>query len=58
MTALEYMEKQVSKHSKDLFRETDRGAPQEVLDNIKLKIGYYKQAVEALRMEEILLNES
>ena len=58
MTALEYMEKQVQKHCFNLGREIARGVPQEVLDNICLKIDYYKQAVEALRMEDILLNKS
>ena len=57
MSALEYMEKQVRKHCHNLGREIARGAPQEVIDNLKLKIGYYEQAVAALRMEDILLNE-
>ena len=48
MTALEYMEKQVLKHARNLGREIARGAPEEVLENIKLKISYYEAAVEAL----------
>lgn len=47
MTALEYMEKQLQMHR----REFDRKAPQDVLENIKLKIGYYEAAVEALRKD-------
>ena len=49
MTALEYMEKQLSKHSANLLRETNRNAPEEVLHNIRAKIGYYTEAVEALK---------
>ena len=57
MTALEYMEKQVMKHGFDLGREIARGASSEIIENIRKKICYYEQAVEALRMENILLNE-
>ena len=49
MTALEYMEKQYSKHKANYVREADRGAPKKMLDDIQLKIGYYEQAVEALK---------
>ena len=58
MTALEYMEKQAQKHRLNYARENARCAPLEVLKNIELKISYYEQAIEALRMENILLNES
>ena len=58
MTALEYMEKQVKKHQKNYERAMERGAIIGELVNISNKISYYKQAVEALRMENILLNES
>ena len=58
MTALEYMEKQVEKHRQNYARENARCAPLEVLQNIEKKISYYEQAVEALRMENILLNEA
>ena len=51
MTALEYMQKQVQKHCHSLGREIARGAPKEVLDNLKLKIGYYESAVQALQAE-------
>ena len=49
MTALEYMEKQLQKNRQNFIREFDRKAPAEVLENIKLKVGYYEDAVEALR---------
>lgn len=49
MTALEYMERQVQKHYMNLEREFERGAPQEVLNNIRLKISYYETAVMALK---------
>ena len=52
MTALEYMEKQYNKHKANYTREADRGAPEKMLNDIKLKIGYYEQAVEALKREE------
>ena len=58
MTALEYMEKQVQKHQKNYDRAMERGATIGELVNIQNKISYYEQAVEALRMENILLNES
>ena len=48
MTALEYMEKQVEKHRINYNREVLRGVPDEMLQNIQLKIGYYEAAVEAL----------
>lgn len=50
MTALEYMEKQLQKHSMNLEREIKRGAPEADLCNIALKIGYYEEAVDALKM--------
>lgn len=48
MTALEYMEKQVHKCYGNYYREHERDAPEEVLDNILRKTGYYEAAVEAL----------
>ena len=48
MTALEYMEKQLHKHAHNLGREIARGAPVEVVENIRLKISYYETAVVAL----------
>lgn len=48
MTALEYMEKQLQKHRRNYIREANRGVPQEMLENIRLKISYYEAAVEAL----------
>lgn len=49
MTALEYMERQLKKHTMNLERERKRGAPEEVLDDIALKISYYEEAVEDMR---------
>ena len=48
MTALEYMEKQLAKNRQNLDRETARGATEKVLSDIRNKIGYYEEAVEAL----------
>lgn len=48
MTALEYMKKQRDKHQLNYAKKAERGAPKEVLTNIKLKIGYYNLAVMAL----------
>jgi hypothetical protein len=52
MTALEYMEKQYNKHKANYIRESNRGVPDKMLNDIQLKIGYYKQAVEALKKEK------
>lgn len=49
MTALEYMEKQVQKHRRNFERESKRGAPTEMLDDILRKASYYEVAVEALK---------
>lgn len=49
MTALEYMEKQLVWYRLNFDREFAREAPEEVLRNIQRKIGYYEEAVEALR---------
>lgn len=53
MTALEYMQKQAKKHRIDYDRELNRGAPDEVLQNILKKIGYYDTAIEALKRETV-----
>jgi hypothetical protein len=52
MTSLEYMERQLNKHRMNLVRETDRGAPEEMLCNIREKISHYEDAVEALKKED------
>ena len=49
MTALEYMTKQLNKHRLNLERESKRGVPEEMLLNIEAKIGYYAEAVDALK---------
>ena len=51
MTALEYMKRQMDKHTANYEREKRRGVPGEVLDNIKAKIGYYIEAVKALERQ-------
>ena len=48
MTALKYMENQVVKHRLNFDREFARGVPEEMLENIRKKISYYEEAVEAL----------
>ena len=49
MTALEYMKKCAQKHRFNYNREVLRGAPEEMLQNIREKIGYYEAAVEAMK---------
>ena len=51
MTALEYMEKQLSKHRLNVHREWERGAPEDVLNNIRQKIEHYKAAADALEKQ-------
>ena len=49
MTALEYMEKQHSKHKENYNREFNRGAPEKTLNDIRSKIDCYGQAIKALK---------
>ena len=49
MEALEYMEKQLNKHKANYTRESSRGVPEKMLNDIQSKIGYYEKAVEALK---------
>lgn len=49
MTSIEYMEKQLNKHKANYIRESNRGVPDKMLNDIKSKIDYYEQAVEALK---------
>lgn len=49
MTTLEYMEKQLKKHELNYTRECDRGAPEEVRENILNKIHHYSEVVELLK---------
>lgn len=58
MTALEYMEKEARLYRFSYNIGLAKGASEQQLNEIKAKISYYEQAVEALRMENILLNES
>ena len=57
MTALEYMEKQVEKHRADFQQAALQNASEAQLQNIRQRIWHYQEAVEALRMANILLNE-
>ena len=49
MTALEYMEKQLKKHRLNYDRSVERAVPQQMLEDIRAKIGYYEDAVNALK---------
>lgn len=49
MTALEFMEKQLQKCKLNYTIQQTRGAEIEALNNIIKKIGYYGEAVEALK---------
>ena len=49
MTALEYMERKVVSNKLNHDRQFARGAPEEDLANIRKKIGFYEEAVAALR---------
>ena len=49
MTTLEYMEKQIKKHRCNYERESSRGAPKEILNNILTKITHYEEVVAMLR---------
>ena len=50
MTTLEYMDRQLLKHRLNFDREACRkGVTAEQLENIRKKIHYYDEAVEALR---------
>lgn len=53
MTALEYMEKQLKKCKLNYTRAQERNAPIEDLNNLIKKIGYYGEAVDALRKEQV-----
>ncbi len=49
MTTIEYMKKQIEKHTRSLEKTASRsGVTEEELNNIRAKIAYYKEAVEAL----------
>ena len=49
MTPLEYMEKQVQKHRKNLEREAARDVPTDMVHAIIAKVHYYEAAVAALK---------
>lgn len=52
MTALEFMEKQLRKCKLNYTIQQSRGARVDELNNIIKKIGYYAEAVEALRRKD------
>lgn len=52
MTPLEYMEKQVQKHRRNLEREFARDVPTDMVHAILAKVHYYEAAVEALKKED------
>lgn len=52
MNALDYMVRQKNKNILNYQKEKNRGAPQEVLQNILKKIGFYSLAVVALEEQE------
>lgn len=58
MTALEYMKREARLYRFSYNIGLARGVSEQQLNKIKVKISYYEQAVEALRMENILLNGS
>lgn len=48
MNALKYFRRQLEKAQYNLAQQESRGATEEVIRNIKKKIGYYEAAVKAL----------
>ena len=50
MTALEFFEKQLKKTQISYDKEKSRGANENDLHNIQLKIGYYEEAIAALKI--------
>ena len=52
MTTLEFMEKELGKHKLNLERQTDRNAPIEDVENIKIKISHYEKVCELLKGAE------
>ena len=57
MTALEYMQKQYKKHTTSYKVAKARKDSPEVLTNIRMKIAYYAEAVEALELVESMRSE-
>ena len=49
METLVYMEKQLNKHKANYARESSRGVPEKMINDIQSKIGYYEEAVHALK---------
>lgn len=55
MTALEYMERQAQSNRINYNRQVLRNAPEQDLQNIKRNIGYYEEAVEALKVKREII---
>lgn len=52
--SVEYMKKQIEKHTRSLEKTASRsGVTEEELNNIRAKIRYYKEAVEALEAKAV-----
>ena len=52
MTTIEYMQRQVEKHTRNLaFASSRSGVTEKELNDIQLKIKYYEEAVRALNKE-------
>lgn len=51
MTTLEFMEKELNKHLKNLEIQEQRNAPKDNIENIKIKIGHYTKVCDLLRRE-------
>lgn len=49
MTTLEFLEKELAKCEINVTKQTKRNAPQENIENIKRKIGFYADACCRLR---------
>lgn len=49
MNTLEYMQQQLEKHKLNLNRAMTKKSSDEEINNIKKKIGYYAEAVAALK---------
>ena len=58
MTTLEFMEKELGKHKLNLERQTDRNAPIEDVENIKIKISHYEKVCELLKGGEEAQDEA
>lgn len=49
MTTLEFMTKELNKHKLNLERQTGKNAPNEDVENLKIKISHYEKVCELLK---------